>query len=249
MTTDPEFLPGVPGDKLRARLLASPGNEMKSGKFASPESSAALVVNAFGWFVDRAASLPPVSGGLGVVRRVEVEAEMRFPWAGGTHPWLDAAIETDRWIVGVESKRYEPFRPAKKSEFAESYDRPVWGEAMERYSSLRRTFANGARRFACLDMVQLVKHAYGLRTEGQRRGKRALLLYVYAEPATWANGKPVDPARIAAHRADVALFADTVAGDEVTFASLRWADLMAQWAAEPKLADHAARVLERFGPL
>lgn len=38
---------------------------------------------------------------------------MRFPWAGGRHPWLDAAVETERYLIGVESKRFEPFRDAK----------------------------------------------------------------------------------------------------------------------------------------
>ena len=43
-----------------------------------------------------------------------------------------------------------------------------------------------------IDAVQLVKHAYGLRTQGLKRARGAVLVYLYAAPARWANGKPVD---------------------------------------------------------
>jgi len=247
--TDDLFLPGLPEARLRAALEASPGSELRRGKFASPDSSSALVVNAFGWFLDRPADLPPLAAGLGKTQNVAIEAEMRFPWAGGTHPWLDVGIETDRWLIGVESKRYEPFRPAKAADFSSAYDRPVWGEAMQGHDRLRRTHAGGARRFAALDMVQLVKHGYGLRTEALRRGKRPLLVYLYAEPAHFSNARAIDPARITAHRADVALYSESIAGDEVAFAAITWRDLLASWASHAGLADHAARVAARFAPL
>jgi len=51
MTEDP-FLPGVPVAQACIRLAAASGNEIRSFKFAHPESSAALAVNAFGWFID-----------------------------------------------------------------------------------------------------------------------------------------------------------------------------------------------------
>jgi hypothetical protein len=37
----------------------------------------------------------------------------RFPWSGGRHPWLDALAETPETIIGVESKRFEPYRDIK----------------------------------------------------------------------------------------------------------------------------------------
>ncbi len=246
----PDFLPGLPTDLILASLGKAPGNELKSGKFDSPESSSALAANAFGWFLNRPDLLPPLPGGLGTAQSVAIEAEMRLPWAGGKHPWLSAVIETDRCLIGAASARYEPFRPAKKNDFAESYDRKVWGEKMEGYTRLRRTHANGARRFTVLDDVQLVKAAYGLRTEAQRRRKRPVLLYLYAEPATWANGRAVDPARIAAHRVDIKLFSESVEGDEVAFAEMTWPELLAIWGrGKMPVAEHAARVAERFGPL
>ncbi len=244
----PDFLPEVPVASVLAALARSPGNEVASGKFDSPESSSALAVNAFGWFLERPALLPPLPGvPMGQPERVEIEAEMRFPWSGGRHPWLDAAITTATSLVGVEAKRYEPFRPGKAVAFSEAYDSRDWGPGMAAYDALRGDLAAGRLRFRHLDAVQLVKHAYGLRTQGRKRGLGAVLVYLHAAPAAWANGKPVDPGAIRAHEAEVADLAARVKGADVTFVALRWADLMAQWAGIPALADHAAAIRARFG--
>ncbi len=48
------FLPGVTGPQIEAILNADPGREIESGKFDSPRSSAALAVNAFRFFLNRA---------------------------------------------------------------------------------------------------------------------------------------------------------------------------------------------------
>ena len=244
----PDFLPDVPTDAVLAALARSPGNEVASGKFDSPESSAALAVNAFGWFLERPALLPPLPGvPMGQPVAVEIEAEMRFPWAGGRHPWLDAAVTTATSLVGVESKRYEPFRPGKAAAFSEAYDSRDWGPGMAPYDALRVELAAGRLRFRHLDAVQLVKHAYGLRNQARKRGLGAVLVYLHAAPASWANGKPVDPGAIAAHAAEVADFAGRVKGADVVFAPVAWADLLAQWAGVPALAAHAAAVRGRFG--
>ena len=39
--TDPAFVPGVPTEAVLAALRRAPGSELASGKFDSPESSAA----------------------------------------------------------------------------------------------------------------------------------------------------------------------------------------------------------------
>lgn len=246
----PVFLPGVPADAVLAALGRSPGNELGSGKFDSPESSAALAVNAFGWFLDRPGFLQPLQGvPMGPPVKVEVEAELRFPWRGGRHPWLDAKITTSTTLVGIESKRYEPFRPGKANSFSEAFDRRDWGAGMARYTAVRLALVEGRQDHRCLDAVQLVKHAYALRTQGAKRGLGAVLVYLYASPATWAGGKPVSPEAIARHEAEIADFARAVKGDDVPFVSLRWVDLLADWAKVPALAAHAAAIRERFGPL
>lgn len=248
--TDPTFLPGVPAEAVLAALRRSPGNELASGKFDAPESSAALAVNAFGWFLNRPADLPPLPGvPMGQPRSVEIEAEMRFPWAGGRHPWLDVAITTATTLVGVESKRYEPFRPQKATSFTEAYASRDWGAGMARWTAMRRALEEGRQTYRCLDAVQLVKHAYGLRNQAVKRGLGAVLVYLHAAPATWANGKAVTPDAIARHRAEIEDFARAVRGDDVTFVSLRWSDLLAQWDAAPTLAAHAAALTGRFGPV
>jgi hypothetical protein len=181
---------------------------------------------------------------------VELQAEMRFPWSGGRHPWLDVAITTPTTLIGVESKRYEPFRPAKATGFSEVYDRPVWGPNMGRYTRLMHDLVAGTVVFQSLDAVQLVKHALGLRTRAEKRGLGAVLVYLYAEPSHWAgSGKPLDKARTALHRREVAQFAGLVRGDQVAFAPVTWADLVAQWARTPALAPHAAALTDRFGVL
>ena len=52
------FLPGVPGPEIEAIFDVAAGNEIATGKFDSPESSAALAANAFGFFLQRASELP-----------------------------------------------------------------------------------------------------------------------------------------------------------------------------------------------
>ncbi|NBE07861.1 hypothetical protein [Paragemmobacter ruber] len=244
----PDFLPDVPADAVLAALARSPGNEVASGKFDSPESSSALAVNAFGWFLGRPALLPPLPGvPMGQPLAVEIEAEMRFPWSGGRHPWLDVAVSTATTLVGVEAKRYEPFRPGKAVAFSEAYDSRDWGPGMAPYDALRAELGEGRLRFRHLDGVQLVKHAYGLRNQARKWGLGAVLVYLHAAPAAWANGKPVDAGAIAAHAAEVAAFAGRAKGADVVFAPLRWADVLAQWAGVPALAAHAAAVRARFG--
>jgi hypothetical protein len=246
--TDTPFLPGVPAEAVLAALRRSPGSELASGKFDSPESSAALVANAFGWFLDRPAALPPLPCvPMGQPESVEIEAEMRFPWSGGRHPWLDVAIATATTLVGVEAKRYEPFRPRKAVAFSEAYDSRDWGPGMARFAAMRLALASGRQSYRHLDAVQLVKHAYGLKTQGVKRARGAVLVYLHAAPAFWASGKPVDPALTRRHEAEIADFAHAVKGDDVIFVPLRWADLLADWSRHPATAAHAAAVTGWFG--
>jgi hypothetical protein len=247
----PEFLPDLPVDRILARYAASPGSELNSSKFDSPDSSAFLVANAFGWFLERPEMLPAFPGFGGPKPfLVEVEHEMRFPWAGGRHPWLDVAVETESLLIGVESKRYEPFRPGKSGTFSEAYTRDVWGDRMGRYSGLMRQIATEEVWFDTLDAVQLIKHAFGLRNQGVKRARQPVLLYLFAEPPTWAStGKPVDPVRIALHRAEAERFAGIVAGDQVQFVPLLWEEMLDIWAEIPALRAHVAAIRAKFGAL
>lgn len=241
------LLDHLPKDLILARYRAAAGAELASGKFASPESSAALVANAFGFFTHRPKLLclpcPPLA--VGGALAVHLEMEMRFPWRGGRHPWLDVAIETEAALIGVESKRYEPFRKGRPGSFSDAYARPVWGEAMAPFESMRDALRAG-RAFQILDACQLVKHAFGLRTQAQRQGRRATLLYLYAEPTAFPDGRPIPPMDVATHRAELAAFTAEVTAAEVAFRSLSWRELLRHWATQGDLANHAAALAARF---
>jgi hypothetical protein len=243
-----KFLDGVPADKVLAMLSRAAGKEIESGKFASPESSAALAVNTFGWFIDRPEKLPPFPSAPSWGKPVSVEVEYcaRFPWPGGRHPWLDAAIETASMLIGVESKRHEPFRDCKTVSLSSAYDRPVWGSHMAPYELMRDGLRIEASRFKFLDAAQLTKHAFGLVTDGRRKGKRPHLHYLYAEPHE-RGGKPVSMDLLALHRREIADFAAAVAGAEVGFSACSYHEWFSTWRGTD-LEEHAARVVEAFAP-
>ncbi|MDP4891764.1 hypothetical protein [Cypionkella sp.] len=246
----PEFLPDLPVEGILECLKRSPGHEIRSGKFDSPESSAALVANAFGWFLNRPQVLPPLPGvPAGQAETVTLEAEMRYPWKGGRQPWLDVGIETATTLIGIQSKRYEPFRPSKVQGFSELIDRPEWRQTMGAYTKMRDDLVSGKVDFDAMDAVGLIKQAYGIQTRAEKRALGGVLVYLYAEPKTWASGKPVNPDRVVQHQKELAKFARMVAGDAVVFVPLRWADLLRQWAQVPALAAHVEALRARFGKL
>jgi hypothetical protein len=245
-----EFLPGLPGDLIRAAYAAAPGSEIASGKFHSPESSAALVANTFGLFLDRPADMPALCQGQNwgwPPRSVQLEAIVRFPWSGGRHPCLDVLVEVTNAMIGVESKRFEPFRAKPVAVLSDAYWRPVWGERMGRYAAVRDAMADGTSGFRRLDAAQLIKHAFGLRTAARRRLPRLVrpvLLYLHAEPDQWPDGRAVPLAAIETHRQEVAIFANLVAGDEVEFRATSYRDILGSWSASPLTAvrDHVDAV-------
>jgi hypothetical protein len=244
-----QFLPGVPAEHVVARLGAAGGKEIESGKLASPESSAALAVNTFGWFVNRPALLPPVPGleHAGPARVVDVEYCARFPWSGGRHPWLDAIVETDTHLIGIESKRFEPYRDRKTVSLSTAYDRPVWGGMMKPFEKMRDRLRSGELKFEYLDAAQLVKHAFGLVTDARRRQRKPALLYIYAEPAQ-LGGAALAASTFAAHRREIAIFAREVAGAEVEFAATSYREWLSSWSERPEVAAHAHAITKAFAP-
>ena len=250
------WLPGVPGCCIEKIFNAAPGNEIKSGKFDSPESSARLAANAFGFFLCHPACLPPLPGckcKCWPAVSLKLEQEVRFPWRGGLHPVLDVLVETRCALIGIESKRFEPFRDKPKVCFSKAFWRDVWGDRMKGYQCVMNKLLKDKSLFTHLDAAQLVKHALALRTEVHREGKhkglRPVLFYVYAEPDCWPNsGKPVDKAAIDKHREEVEAFARKVAGDEVKFVHCSYSELLECWRrhTDPKIRAHAEAVIRCF---
>lgn len=244
------FLPGVRAAYVLERLAKADGREVTSGKLVSPESSAALAVNTFGWFHNRPERLPPFSMFARMSRPtlVEVEYCARLPWSGGRHPWLDAWAETPEAIIGIESKRFEPYRARKEAVLSPAYDRRVWHHQMGPYELMRDRLRARAERFEFLDAVQLVKHAFGLVTEGRRKQKRPYLVYLFAEPAELA-GQTIDGGKKKRHRDEIARFAAAISGAEVAFGAISYREWLASWSdLDPELAGHRAAIIERFRP-
>ena len=253
------FLPGVPGPEIERIFNAAAGNEITSGKFDSPESSAALAANAFGFFLKRPQDLPALPDCDRVAwpaRSLSLEATVRFPWSGGRHPVLDCLMATPSALIGIESKRFEPFRGKKSASFSDAYWRPVWGDDMKGYEGVRDTLRANGSLYDFLDAAQLIKHAFALRTAVHNRrsghdGLTSILFYLYAEPAVWPkNGRPIGDDEKAKHREEIARFAKDVAGDEVAFVSCSYQRLLEDWARheDREIRSHAAAVTRRFAP-
>lgn len=118
MSADSLFMPHLDTVLIEQAYRSGAGNEIDSGKMSSPESSAALVANSFGFFLSRPEDLPPVPGteDLGwPATDVKPEVYVRFPRRGGRHPWLDVLVETRTHLIGIESKRFEPFQKRQET--------------------------------------------------------------------------------------------------------------------------------------
>lgn len=244
----------LPIDQIREAFLKSPGNEIESGKFVSPESSASLAANTFGFFLNRPEllpNLPNMDAEWWPAVSVSIEAMVRFPWyPRGRHPWLDVLVETETHLVGIESKRYEPFRGKHVGNFSETYWRPVWGDNMAQFEAMRDGLAEQTLHFDRLDAAQLVKHAFGLRTEGVNKGKAVHLFYLYAEPSEWPDGRPVDEDAIVSHRDDIRRFSDAVNGAEVGFSSCTYKSLLKKMrdSEDTGVVAHANTIEAEFQP-
>ncbi|MBM1169625.1 hypothetical protein [Microvirga arabica] len=249
------ILPGLSVDLIWDAYARAPGNEIESGKFFSEESSSALVANAFGPFLDRPRDLPALPRTQHYswpAISVRPEAIVRFPWSGGRHPCLDLLVETGNAVIGVESKRFEPYRSKSRATLSRVYWHRVWGDAMKGYESVRNGLDDDPLTFRRLDAAQLLKHAFGLRTAVHRNpayaGKKPVLLYLFAEPEMWPDKRPLSHTDIATHRDEIRRFADLVAGDEVAFIWCTYSEVLDSWArtGDEWLVSHAAAVAKKF---
>lgn len=241
------LLKGVNPNYIIERLKAAGGNEVESGKFLNPESSSALAVNSFAFYNDKPDELPsfpnlkfnskPIS--------VDIEYSARFPWRGGKHPWLDVFVETKDQIFGIESKRFEPYRDAKNIKLSEAYWRPVWGDNMKRFEDLRDKISKKEISFKYLDAVQLIKHGFGLVTEGKRKNKRPFLVYLFAEPKV-LKGKEINKEIFKSHRIEAQTFKNFVNGDTVEFEFFSYKEWLNNFTGNN--IDHAKNIIENFAP-
>ena len=188
-------------------------------------------------------------------RSLWLEATLLFPWRRGRHPVLDCLVATPSHLIGIESKRFEPYRGHGAAVLSDAYWRPVWGDRMEGYERIRDSLRDNPRLYAFLDAAQLVKHAFGLRSEvhrsGAHHGLNPVLFYVYAEPESWPKSRRhVDDEAKARHRDEIGRFARAVQDDEVAFVSCSYRRLLAIWRQDPgeEIRAHAEAVMARFSP-
>lgn len=249
------LLPHLPRAQIEAIYLAAPGNEIGTGKFENPESSAVLVANAFGFFLDRP-GIFPVLPHLEALRwpasELSLERPIRFPWAGGRHPCLDVVVRTPDALIGIESKRYEPYRPKQRKRHSAAYRRDVWGSQMRGYVQALEIAESRPGLFPRLDAAQLVKHALALRTQIHRAGdecRRGVLYYLYADPIQWPDGSPVSSDLRSQHEDDIQRFREFVADCEVRFISAKYSEVLESWlrSEHASVAAHATAVATWLG--
>jgi hypothetical protein len=155
-------------------------------------------------------------------------------------------VETPHCIIGVESKRFEPFRDTKHATLSEAYNRPVWGDNMKPYEEMRDLLREAPARFEFMDAAQLVKHAFGLVTDAKRKSKNAHLHYLFAEPETRA-GKPIAACDFAKHRDEIDAFETAVAGAAVTFSACSYREWLSGWRGK-EVEGHARELMVAFAP-
>lgn len=233
--THSHFLPGVPEGHILKRLQLAGGNEIESGKLASPQSSASLAINTFGRFClepEKLPALPRLQHLDWPAQKVEIEYSARFPWSGGRHPWLDALVQTQDFHIGIECKRFEPYRDKKTVSLSDAYWREVWGTKMQPFLDVRDELQNGDLKYNFLDATQLLKHAFGLRTDfSKRHVGKPILAYVYIETIHDSPVRVTSKA-IEAHKAEIADFARRVEGAEVGFISFSYEEWLQSFPAE-----------------
>ena len=126
--------------------------------------------------------------------------------------------------------------------------KPVWGNKMALFEAMRDSLRVGDQKFYLLDAAQLVKHAFGLVTDAERKRKIGVLVYLFAEPSS-LNGRLIGTDIFARHRAEVARFADFVTGSAVPFHAVSYRDWLSSWEEKPGgVKEHAHAILMRFAP-
>ena len=122
-------------------------------------------------------------------------------------------MTTPSALIGIESKRFEPFRGKKPASFSDAYWGPVWGDDMNGYEGARdhaSTQTDICTSFSTRHNSSSTPSPCGQRSINRRSGHDALtpiLFYVYAEPDIWPkDGRPVDEGDKAKHREEIAHF-------------------------------------------
>jgi len=213
------------------------GNELDN-KFLAIHSSSALVANSFApW-----RKMPSELFLCGKSGFKEISFEKKCPTGlRGTPPNLDLFVKGEGVIIGVESKLSE-YLIQKPPKFSSSYNRDnlrhiedKWWKVLEdkKYESKPQH----------LDVAQLIKHYLGLCNRKDIDKHRAILLYLFWEPANW-NEFDV----FITHRREIEEFAEQVDGTSIKFIAQSYPELWTEWEnqIELKYREHLVNLRHRY---
>jgi len=222
------FAPGVAVQDFRSDFEGGDGGELVStggrpGKLFAVHSSAALAINTFVPYRSEPGSLR--LAGRGGFTLVRFEKKLRTG-LGGTPPNLDLFALGDEAVLGVESK-FAEILATKAANFSESYAGVVAKLADPRWEEMYHSLCAEPKRFRHLDAAQLVKHYLGMRRGLAEEPVPKVLVYLFWEPENWSSVP-----EFALHRREALGFAMAVAGGEVEFSAMSYAELWNSWEDE-----------------
>jgi hypothetical protein len=225
--------PGVTLEMFQDDLEGGSGNELE-GKFKAVHSSSALAVNSFAPFKKNPNKLV-LACKTGFTK---IQFEKQCPTGlGGTPPNLDLVAESEKDVIGVESKFLEYLTP-KKPKFSNSYKKENLPLAEDCWLELIEELKNSAPQY--LDAAQLIKHYLGLRKQYPK--KSITLLYLFWEPKNWQDFEVFKQ-----HRKEIDSFAESLKDSEVTFVSKSYLDLWNVWYKHGLFIKHVDDLQKRYG--
>ncbi len=233
------LLPMVSPEDFEADLSAGDGNELQT-KFRAAHSSSGLAVNCFAPFRRQIADL--TLPGSGPFKALQFERKCPTGLRGGRAPNLDVVLSSPTNMIGVESKLTE-YLARHRAAFSPAYAEQIRDERREQgYFREMLRLIDAPESYVWLDAAQLIKHAFGLARTF--RDQPVTLLYLYWEPAN-----PDASPEFAAHRQEIAAFAERVAGSSPEFRAMSYPELWRTWdAAKPAewLARHLVALRDRY---
>lgn len=211
----------VSTDDFEEDLRAGDGNELDT-KFRAAHSSSALAVNSFAPFRSRIEDLRLCEQ----THFTDMQFERKCPTGlrGGRAPNLDVLLSGNSSVIGIESKLTEYLGP-HRANFSTAYSVQIRDERREQgYFHEMQRLMESPNHYKWLNAAQLVKHGFGLAKTFP--DKAASLCYLYWEPAN-----PESSQAFAEHRAEIAEFADSVAGSTPSFFAMSYPELWTSWRA------------------
>lgn len=232
------LLPMVLPEDFEADLSAGDGNELQT-KFRAAHSSSALAVNCFAPFRRRIGDLAMPGGA--TFDQLQFERKCPTGLRGGRSPNLDVLLSGPTAVVGIESKLTE-YVVRHRAAFSPAYAEQIRdGRRDHGYFREMIRLMSAPDSYIWLDAAQLIKHAFGMARTF--RDRSTTLLYLFWEPQN-----PDACPEFAAHRAEIAAFAERVAGAGPSFVAMSYPELWETWAQTGPvwLTSHLAELRARY---